>query len=85
VLDWDGPAEELVAAMAAVSDLPARRLGSRPGSLGSWVGLDLCIPIVTVELPRAADELDGDELWERYGALLRAAIAFEAEASTDRS
>lgn len=76
VLDWDGPAEELALAMAAASDLPARRIGSRPGSLGSWAGLDLGIPIVTVELPRAADALDEAQAWERYGPMLEAAIRF---------
>jgi hypothetical protein len=76
LIDWDGPAEELARAMAARSPLPAERLGSRPGSFGSWAGEDLGIPIVTVELPRDADELDRERSWVEYGALVRTALRF---------
>lgn len=77
VIDWDGPAEALAHVLAAACELPAKRIGSRPGSLGSWSGVDLAIPTVTVELPRAADEIDVDEAWARYGPMLIAAIAFD--------
>jgi len=75
-IDWDGPAEKLARAMAATGKLPARRLGSRPGSMGSWVGLDLKLPIITLELPRAADRLTPVALWERYGAMMLAAVTW---------
>ena len=77
LLDYDGPGEALARAMAAASPLPVERLGSRPGSLGSWVGLDLEVPIVTVELPRSADALDAEGSWELYGAMLVEALRFE--------
>lgn len=75
-IDWDGPAEKLALAMAAECDLPAKRIGSRPGSMGSWVGLDLKIPIITVELPRSADRLDDRSLWKRYGKMMLAAVTY---------
>ncbi|MFT4844361.1 MAG: protein MpaA [Planctomycetota bacterium] len=51
-VDWDGPARAVAAAMADACPLPLRRLGSMPGSLGSYAGVDLGIPIVTFELRR---------------------------------
>jgi protein MpaA len=48
-LDYDGPARSLAQAMARESGFPAERLGSRPGSMGSWVGLTLKKGIITVE------------------------------------
>ena len=76
LLDYDGPAEELAQAMADMGPLRVKRMGARPGSLGSYVGLTLGLPIVTVELPRPSDRLDKNELWAKYGAMLRAAITF---------
>ncbi|MDF1799450.1 MAG: DUF2817 domain-containing protein [Planctomycetota bacterium] len=69
VIDYDGPAADFAAAVGAVAGLPVKRIGSRPGSLGSYVGLDLGLPILTVELPAGAEDLSDAELWERYGAL----------------
>ena len=63
-------------AMARECDLPVRRIGSRPGSLGSYVGLDRATPIITVELPGQASSLEEDEIWRRYGRMLLAAIVF---------
>jgi protein MpaA len=76
VLDYDGPAEDLARAMAEQCDLVVERIGSRPGSLGSYVGLDRATPIITVELPGAASALDADQLWQRFGRMLLAAIVF---------
>ena len=78
VLDWDGPAEGLAWAMAGECDLAVKRLGSRPGSLGSYVGLDRATAIITVELPREASALEEEELWQRYGRMLLTAIVFPA-------
>ena len=75
-IDYDGPAEELARFMGASCDLPVKRIGSRPGSLGSFAGLTLGVPIITFELPASADALDENALWETYGAALRAAILF---------
>ncbi len=67
--------------MGAKCPLPVKQLGSRPGSLGSFVGTTLHRPIVTWELPKDAS-MDGDELWETYGEALVAALRFE-EATRD--
>lgn len=75
-IDFDGPGDDIAAAMAEWSDLPVRRLGSRPGSLGSFAGLSQEIPIITLELPESASGLSADELWNRYGKMLLAAIRY---------
>ncbi len=77
LIDYDGPAEGLARAMGAVSPLRVRRIGSRPGSLGSWIGEDLGLPIVTVELPPSARRLAGLEAWEFYGPMIETAIGYE--------
>jgi murein peptide amidase A len=46
-IDFDGPAEKLAVAMATGCPLPVKQLGSRPGSLGSFVGATLNRPIIT--------------------------------------
>ena len=53
-VNWDGPAEDLARAMARLNGYrPEATVGySTPGSLGSWVGIDQGIPILTLELPR---------------------------------
>ena len=73
-IDYDGPAAALARAMARAGALPVRKLGARPGSLGSWAGVDLGIPVITLELPGAASRLSDDELWARYGTTLLTAI-----------
>lgn len=75
-VDYDGPAADLASIMADACGLPVRRLGGRPGSLGSWAGLDCGIGIITLELPRSAGRLDREALWRRYGEALLAAIAY---------
>lgn len=69
-VDYDGPGAHLAAAMAAGGPLPVRKLGSRPGSLGSYAGVSLGIPIITLELPGGAEGLGSAELWDRYGGTL---------------
>jgi protein MpaA len=75
-IDYDGPAAELAAAMATGCPLPVKQLGSRPGSLGSFVGSTLRRPIITWELPKDAPT-DADQLWTTYGEALIAALRFE--------
>jgi len=78
LLDYDGPARALAEAMTAVSPLRIGRLGARPGSLGSWAGVDRGIPTITIELRRADDRASGAELWERYGLMLVVAVRHAA-------
>ncbi len=75
VVDYDGPAEGLAKAMAAKCKLPVKVVGSRPGSLGSFVGLTLNKPIITLELPEDAG-MDGPTLWKEYGDALIAALRY---------
>jgi len=74
-VDYDGPARALAEAMSAAIEgrLPVRKIGARPGSLGSYVGVTLGRPIVTLELPEGAEVRSADALWDDYGAAL---IAF---------
>lgn len=75
-IDHDGPARPLAEAMSMHTDIPVRRIGSRPGSLGSYAGVTLGIPIITLELPKEAKGWDGARLWSSYGEMLLAAIAY---------
>lgn len=77
VVDWDGPAPaaDVARRMGMACDLPARRIGSRPGSLGSWAGETLGIPTITFELPpEAGQDPAADEA--RYLPALEAAMTF---------
>ena len=76
-VDYDGPGEDLAQHLAAAGPLPVRKLGGRPGSLGSYAGELLKVPIITLELPATAARMDIDELWTRYGAMLLAAIEYD--------
>ncbi len=75
-IDYDGPAEKMAEAMAAKCKLPVKKLGSRPGSLGSFFGVTLGKPIITLELPENAG-IDGDKLWNEYGEALIAALRYQ--------
>jgi murein peptide amidase A len=73
-VDYDGPGKALAQRMAVQCNLPVRKLGAKPGSLGSYVGNELGIPIITLELARADDRKRVDELWRLYGKVLLVAI-----------
>jgi len=75
-IDYDGPGETLAARMAQYCSLPVKKLGARPGSLGSYAGVDLNIPIITFELRQDDSKLDSETLWRRYGKALVAAIVY---------
>ena len=75
-IDYDGPAKALAECLAGYCKLPIRKLGARPGSLGSYAGETLGIPIVTFELPRGAHELAVHSLWDKYGNALVAAVLY---------
>ena len=73
-IDYDGPGRALAEAMAGAGDLPVKKLGARPGSLGAYAGETLGIPIITLELPGGAERLGAGVLWERYGGMLLVAV-----------
>jgi len=75
-IDHDGAAEGLARAMASSGRLPLKKIGSLAGSLGSFAGVTRKIPIVTVELPRSADNLSTDQLWDRWGRMLLVGICY---------
>lgn len=75
-IDYDGPALAIAEHMAQFCDLPVKKLGGRPGSMGSFVGIDLDIPIITVEMLRSDSNLTSTQLWQKYGISLLAAITY---------
>jgi protein MpaA len=75
-IDYDGPAAELANAMGAHCDLPVKKLGGRPGSLGSYAGETLHIPIITIELTARDSSLDTESLWNKYGRMLLASVYY---------
>jgi len=76
-IDYDGPAKELAQELSDLSDIRVHRLGSRSGSLGSFVGKDLQIPIITLEIPGYANDRSSEWLWRKYGPFLEAFIVYE--------
>lgn len=84
-IDYDGPAQSLAERMGEHCDLPVKKLGARPGSLGSYAGVTLGIPIITFEMLLSDSQLDTQTLWNRYGMALVAAIVYpDAVESTSR-
>jgi protein MpaA len=75
-MDYDGPSLPLAVHMARCCDLPVKRIGAQPGSLGSYVGLSLKIPIITLELRGEDSRLSSQELWDKYGAALLASVTY---------
>ncbi len=73
-MDYDGPGKNLAHNLSGYCDLPVRKLGSKPGSLGSYAGETLDIPIITLELPQMKYGLDSRVLWDKYGKTMRAFI-----------
>ena len=75
-IDYDGPGTTLAVRMAQYCNLPVKKLGARPGSLGSYAGVDLGIPIITFEMRQNDSGLDSNTLWQRYGKALISAIVY---------
>lgn len=75
-LDYDGPGDDLAESMGRWTALPVKQLGSRPGSLGSYVGLTMGVPIITMELRKGDEKKSDDALWSEYGQSLLAAVRF---------
>jgi protein MpaA len=75
-IDYDGPALMLAKRMAQYCALPVKKVGARPGSLGSYAGVTLGIPIITFEMTQADSKLDSAALWQKYGRALLAAIVY---------
>ena len=84
-VDYDGPesAKILAKRMADACNLPLKKLGSRPGSLGAYFGETLRRPIITLELPPLTPK-DPSKLYARYGEALWEAVRFQLEADSSR-
>jgi murein peptide amidase A len=76
-VDYDGDAFLLAYRMGKASGLKVKRLGSRPGSLGSYAGVDIGVPIITLECTKKDDGLSSEELWGKYGQTLLTAIEYQ--------
>jgi len=81
-IDYDGPAGAIANRMAQHCGLPVEKLGARPGSLGSYAGLTLGIPIVTFEMTQGDSSLSTEILWQKYGSALLTAITYRATAGS---
>jgi len=75
-IDYDGDGKAIAEHMAKFCDLPVKKLGASPGSLGAYAEQTLGIVCITVELPPEAEMLGSGKLWERYGKALAAAVAY---------
>jgi len=75
-IDYDGPAQVLANHMGKYCDLPVKKVGARPGSLGSYAGVTRGIPIITFEMRESDSKLDSQSLWRRYGKALIAAVVY---------
>jgi protein MpaA len=75
-IDYDGPARILADRMGQYCAIPVKKLGAMPGSLGSYAGVTLGIPIVTFEMTQADSQLNSEALWQKYGRALLAAIVY---------
>jgi protein MpaA len=73
-IDYDGPGKMLAERMAQYCSLPIKKIGEQSGSLGSYAGETLGIPIITIELPWRHGGFNSKCLWEQYGAVLVAAV-----------
>ena len=74
MLDYNGPAEPLARAMAQGNGYKVGMFfGNLPGSLGSYVGMDKGIPIITLELRKGVTP---EVAWRQNRAALTAAIHY---------
>jgi len=73
-VNYDGPGRDLAQRFADLSGYPlveSRAFAATPGSLGSWVGNDLGLPILTIEWHKGKD---WHAAWEETRAAALAAI-----------
>jgi protein MpaA len=73
--NFDGPAEQLANAMSPNNHYPVEpNIGyATPGSLGTWAGIEMNIPTVTLELPEGRSS---QHCWEANRDALLAALAW---------
>ena len=69
-IDYDGPSKALAECLAQHTGLRIHRLGARSGSLGTFVGVELKTPVVTLEIPEFVQNRSPEWIWNKYGPLL---------------
>jgi protein MpaA len=79
-IDYDGPAFGIASRMGQYCGLPVKKVGAKPGSLGSYAGLTLGIPIITFEMLPGDSSLSAEGLWQKYGRALLAAVVYPQRA-----
>ncbi len=84
-VDYDGPGKELAERMAQYCSLPIRKLGAQYGSLGSYAGEALGIPIITLELPWRHGGFNSKHLWDKYGAALVSVVVYPERVNKNNS
>lgn len=67
LVDYDGPRF----GPSKLGSLQLRQLGTYPGSLGNYAGVDLTIPIITIELPSAGVMPNKQEVSQMWIDLVR--------------
>lgn len=75
VVDFD--AQKLNAAPKSLGKLHLNLLGTYPGSLGNYAGINLNVPVITLELPHAWEmpsQRDSDLIWQDIVRWLQANI-----------
>lgn len=75
-IDYDGPAFGIAGRMGQYCGLPVKKVGAKPGSLGSYAGLTLGTPIITFEMLPGDSSLSAEGLWQKYGRALLAAVVY---------
>lgn len=75
-IDYDGPGFALASRMAQYCSLTVKKIGAKPGSLGSYAGVTLGTPIITFEMLQTDSSLGTEGLWQRYGRALLSVIVY---------
>lgn len=69
-IDYDGPSKELAEELSMVSGIRIHKLGSRSGSLGTFLGVEMNIPVITLEISEKRAALSPENLWALYEPFL---------------
>lgn len=75
-IDYDGKSKELAEYLSAESDVRIKRLGSRSGSMGTYLGLHLKKQVITLEIPERYSDEPIDLVCEKYCVLFEKFIAY---------
>ena len=69
-IDYDGPSKEMAEELSTISGIRIHKLGSRSGSLGTFLGVEMGIPIITLEISNDRSTLPPEKLWALYEPFL---------------